>query len=618
MCGILGIWARNQKGQNDFLKLPLALKKIQHRGPDFQSSKIYSNVAFGHSRLSIVDLSNAANQPFSDNTGKYHLIFNGEIYNHAELRKKAAQKGTKFRTVSDTEVLLNLLIEKGEKALDELNGFFAFVFYDETKNEIIAARDRMGIKPLLYSVTDDAVYFASELKPLLDFEISSDIDQTALEYYFAYTYIPAPLTILKSVKKMMPGEWMKISGGIIERGTYFKVENKSTYNGTFETAQKQLKDHLNNSVGLRLLADVPVGSFLSGGLDSSIIAAVAKEQKEDLNTFSVGFDHPYFNESDFAEMMSKHIGTKHHKIQFSKKQFTQVIPDFLHALDEPFADSSSIAVYLLSQETKRHVTVALSGDGADELFGGYRKHLAEIKIRTAGNLKKLLIKSAAVILPQPSDSRGGKRSDLQRKFKKFAAGLKLNQEERFEFYCRWINSKDEELLIKNFRNSKDIPETISTLNEYLIADQQMVLPNDMLKKVDVMSMAHALEVRVPFLDHNLVNFANSLPSEWKVNAGKTKIILRETFKDKLPDEIIHRSKKGFEIPLNAWLKDLIDEHFSSVYFTKSYIESQNLFHYGFIDQLKQIWKSGKAGERIYLIWALLVFQNWYHTNLETK
>ncbi|MBK9191998.1 MAG: asparagine synthase (glutamine-hydrolyzing) [Crocinitomicaceae bacterium] len=390
MCGILGIWARNQKGQNDFLKLPHALKKIQHRGPDFQSTKICSNVAFGHTRLSIVDLSNAANQPFTDVTGKYHLIFNGEIYNHADLRKKAIEKGAKFRTVSDTEVLLNLLIEKGEKALDYINGFFAFVFYNEDKNEIIAARDRMGIKPLLYSVTGDAVYFSSELKPLLEFEISKDIDQTALEYYFAYTYIPAPFSILSSVKKMMPGEWMKISDGVIEKGNYFRINDRPAFDGSFDLAKNQLSDHLNNSVRLRLLADVPLGCFLSGGLDSSIISAIAKQQKEDLNTFSVGFDHPYFNESDFAEQMAKHIGTKHHRIQFSKNQFTQVIPDFLNSLDEPFADSSSIAVYLLSQQTKKHVTVALSGDGADELFGGYRKHLAETKIRTAGNLKKII------------------------------------------------------------------------------------------------------------------------------------------------------------------------------------------------------------------------------------
>lgn len=618
MCGILGIWTRNQKGQNDFLKLPHALKKIQHRGPDFQSTKFCSNVAFGHARLSIVDLSTAANQPFSDVTGKYHLIFNGEIYNHAELRKKATENGVKFKTVSDTEVLLNLLIEKGEKALDDLNGFFSFVYYNEEKNEIIAARDRIGIKPLLYAETNDAVYFSSELKPLLDFDINREIDQTALENYFAYTYIPAPLTIFKSVKKMMPGEWIKISNGVLEKGAYFSLNNKARFDGSFDEAKTQLTDHLNQSVKLRLLADVPVGCFLSGGLDSSIISAIAKEQKNDLNTFSVGFDHPYFNESDFAEKMAAHIGSKHHRIQFNKNQFTQVIPDFLNSLDEPFADSSSIAVYLLSQETKKEVTVALSGDGADELFGGYRKHLAEAKIRNAGSLKKLMIKSAAAILPKPADSRGGKRSDLQRKFKKFAAGLKLSNEERFEFYCRWISSEDEEHLIKNFGNSKYFTEEINSMNDYLINDQKMVLPNDMLKKVDGMSMAHGLEVRVPFLDHNLVHFANSLPAEWKVTSGKTKLILRESFKRLLPDDILHRSKKGFEIPLNSWLHEIIDEYFSSAYFSQTYIVKQNLFHYSFIDELKKLWKSGRAGERIYLIWSLLVFQHWYHLNLEQK
>jgi asparagine synthase (glutamine-hydrolysing) len=618
LCGILGIWARNQKGQNDFLKLPHALKKIQHRGPDFQSSKFCSNVAFGHARLSIVDLSTAANQPFTDTTGKHHLIFNGEIYNHAELRKKATENGVNFNTVSDTEVLLNLLIEKGEKALDDLNGFFAFVYYNEEKNEIISARDRMGIKPLLYAETNDAVYFSSELKPLLDFDINREIDQTALENYFAYTYIPAPLTIFKSVKKMLPGEWIKISNGVVQKGTYFSLNEKPAFEGSFENAKTQLADLLNQSVKLRLLADVPVGCFLSGGLDSSIISAIAKEQKNDLNTFSVGFDHPYFNESDFAEQMAAHIGSKHHRIQFNKNQFTQVIPDFLNSLDEPFADSSSIAVYLLSQETKKEVTVALSGDGADELFGGYRKHLAETKIRNTGSLKKRMINSAAGILPQPSDSRGGKWSDLQRKIKKFAAGLKLTNEERFEFYCRWISSADEGRLINNFGSSKYLVEKIDSMNDYLMNDQRMVLPNDMLKKVDSMSMAHGLEVRVPFLDHNLVHFANSLPADWKVNSTKTKLILRESFKQLLPDDILHRSKKGFEIPLNTWLHEIIDDYFSSACFSQSYIARQNLFNYSFIEELKNLWKSGRAGERIYLIWSLLVFQHWYHLNLEQK
>lgn len=615
LCGILGIWARNKTGEVQFRHIPNALSKLNHRGPDHQGYKIWSNVALGHTRLSIIDLSENANQPFSDETGNYHLVFNGEIYNYKEIRSELKKNGAQFRTESDTEVLLQLLIQKGEKGLQDLNGFFAFLFYDNLKKELLAVRDRIGIKPLLYAASENEIIFGSELKTFLCFDLDHSIDESALTQYFSYTYVPAPLTMMKSVKKLMPGEYLKITDSSIEQKSYYKIEKKTAFEGTFSDAKINLKTLLEKSVSRRLIADVPVGSFLSGGLDSSIIAMLAKSQKEDLKTFSIGFDHPYFNESEFAVEMSKHIGTKHETIVLDKKYFQSEFAAFLNALDEPFADSSSFAVYLLSKQTKKEVVVSLSGDGADELFGGYQKHLAEVKIRETGIVKKLLLKGGTKILGKGVDTRSSGTGNFKRRLRKFATGFNLSPDERYNQWCQWIQESDSSALLKHKGIMYEWKSELVDLTDYLIRDQQFVLPNDMLKKVDQMSMAHALEVRVPFLDHEVVEFVNSLPDEWKVTSKKTKIILRETFKNNLPDSILTRSKKGFEIPLQSWLKEDLDNLFNASYFSKDYVEKQNLFDFQFIDVLKFEMKSGKIGERIYLVWALVVFQNWYHENI---
>lgn len=614
----MGIWAKNKVGEAQFDSIPNSLAKLKHRGPDNQNYKVYTNVALGHARLSIIDLSANANQPFSDESNRYHLVFNGEIYNYKLLRNQLQKEGVVFRTESDTEVLLQLLIKKGEKALQDLNGFFAFIFYDSHQKEILAARDRMGIKPLLYYVDKDKIIFASELPSILSFDINKELDSTALNEYFSFTYIPAPRTILLGVKKLNQGEFLKVKNGEISIQKYYHIAKKPLFSGTYETAKNELNILLNKSVERRLIADVPVGSFLSGGLDSSIIAMLAKNQKEDLRTFSIGFDHPYFNESDFAKKMAHHIGTKHETIVFSQAEFQTNLSAFLDSIDEPFADSSAFAVYLLSQKTKIQVTVSLSGDGADELFGGYRKHLAEIKIRNMGGFKKSMIRGASKILKSKKSSRSEGLGDFNRRLQKMSDGMDLSPSERYTNWCKWINDIDRNkiLLEKNRVNKLSTgEESILDLNDFFIRDQHFVLPNDMLKKVDLMSMAHALEVRVPFLDHELVEFANSLPADFKISGQTTKKILRNTYANQLPEEIIKRSKKGFEIPLEQWLNDEIGKQFGSEIFTSTYLEKQNIFNHNSIQEIIHDWKNGRVGERIYLIWALIVFQNWFQKKL---
>jgi len=615
----LGIWAKNKVGEAQFDFIPKSLEKLKHRGPDNQNYKVHANVALGHARLSIIDLSSTANQPFSDETNRYHLVFNGEIYNYVLLKNQLQKEGVIFKTESDTEVLINLLIKKGENALADLNGFFAFIFYDAVKKELLVARDRMGIKPLLYYVDENKLIFASELPAIIEFETNQEIDFQAVNEYFSYTYIPAPRTIFSSVKKLGQGEFLKVKNNEISLQKYYNIEKKPLYTSPYESAKIKLNELLNKSVERRLIADVPVGCFLSGGLDSSIISMLAKNQKQDLHTFSIGFDHAYFNESNFAEKMANHIGTKHETIVFSKAEFQTNLNAFFDAIDEPFADSSAYAVFLLAQKTKEQVTVSLSGDGADELFGGYRKHLAEVKIRNMGGFKKSMIRGASKMLKVKKSSRSESLGDFNRRLQKLSDGMDLSPTDRYTNWCKWINDDDRKniLLDKNQKvELKTGENNITDLNDFLIRDQNFVLPNDMLKKVDLMSMAHALEVRVPFLDHELVEFANSLPANFKISGQITKKILRETFSNQLPEAIINRSKKGFEIPLEEWLSNEVKKNFSSEIFSKTYIEKQKIFNHEFIQEIIQEWNKGRIGERIYLVWALLVFQNWYHKNLK--
>lgn len=609
----MGIWARNKSAVNEFGFIESALQEIKHRGPDNLSHKVYSKFALAHARLSVIELSDSANQPFSSEDGRFHLIFNGEIYNYKELRNYLSESEVVFKTNSDTEVLFQLLIREGKNCLNKLNGFFSFMFVDSEKEEVIAARDRFGIKPLLYFVNEEKLIVASELKPFFHFNLSKNISDDSLSQYFKYTYTVAPSTILNDVKKLLPGQLIQIRNNEVKIESFYTnkiTDQKISLDRT--KAKAKLKDLLYQSVQRRLIADVPVGCFLSGGVDSSIISAVAKDLKSDIKTFSIGFDHPYFNEADHALKIAKHIGTEHHELVLTKKDFQEEFYNYLNALDEPFADSSSFAFYLLSKFAKSHVTVALSGDGADELFGGYRKHRAEALIKEASGLKKMSIKAGGKIAGVFSDSRSSKLGDLTRKLKKLSHLVSLSSAERYDFSCAWMDEKlRKELLLNQIDVQNASLQKNLDINDYLLADQNFVLPNDMLKKVDQMSMAFALEVRVPFLDHELVEFANSLSADLKVNAKNSKIILKETFADKLLPEIIKRPKHGFEIPLAVWLGDELSDFLDAEIFERNFITDQKIFNWNFIDQIKKEWKSGVKGERVYLIWALIVFQNWY-------
>lgn len=591
------------------------MEQLIHRGPDNLESKLYSNCGLAHARLSVIDTSSAANQPFCDESGRYTLVFNGEIYNYREIRSQLEQEGIQFKTNSDTEVLLILLIKEGVAALDALNGFFAFAFYDLQKNELLLARDRFGIKPLILYADENKYIFSSELSAIYKFPINKTLNQRALNHFFSLTYCPGQDTILEKAEYVLPGHYVIINANDKKIGRYYQYYDIQIDKSNYLNNKTKLVELLSTSVKDRLVSDVPLGSFLSGGLDSSIISLLAKDAKNDLNTFSIGFDHPYFDESKYAEEVAKHINSNHHTYRLTEKDFKQNFDDFLAQLSEPFADSSAFAMNLLSKNAREEVTVCLSGDGADELFAGYRKHWAEHQLKSLGSLKKTGVKAIATLLSGSASSRQDKRGEFNRKIQKFSRGLRLPDDVRYWEWSSFIDDEDRQnMLIHPVYQGLNLFDNRSfdDLNDVLRADQEMVLPSDMLRKVDMMSMAHNLEVRTPFLDHRVVEFANSLPVEQKIGKKAGKKILREAFAARLPESVVNREKSGFEIPIQAWLGEDIDRYLGGKLFSRDFLHDQGVFNPIFIEELKLIWNRPQFGDKIYIVWALLVFQSWWN------
>ena len=620
MCGITGVYAKNMVGQMHMIQLSKATEAIASRGPDHQGFYTGEYVGLGHRRLSIIDTSYHANQPFSDNEERYHLIYNGEIYNYKELRKELLADGIEFITESDTEVLLQLFIKYGKQCLHKLNGFFAFAIYDKKDDSLFIARDRFGIKPLLYFNDENKFLFASEIKSLFEYNIPKEINHEALHYYFQLNYIPAPLSIIQNVHKLEPGHFLCIKNGEFKIEPYYQKEQLLTKKTklNYSSAQEKLKTLLFESIENRLEADVPVGTFLSGGIDSSVITSIAKQVKNDIRSFSIGYkDNPFYDETKYALDVAKKNNIDHHVFSISTNELLDSYDDILNHFDEPFADSSSIAVHILSKLTKKEVTVALSGDGADELFSGYHKHSADYRIRNKGFSEKMVMANRQLwnFLPQSRSNAFGNRI---RQFSKFAELGKLSAKDR---YWRLATIGDENHVTSLLKQSK-IDSTLkssflgaindsSSINEFLYTDSTLVLPNDMLHKVDSMSMANGLEVRVPFLDHNIVEFAFSLPENFKINSKIKKKILQETFKDLLPDSLFNRPKHGFEVPVQQWLTRELKEKVSELILNRDFIEQQSIFNFDTLISLNKKLNSSNPGDSAAQMWAVFCFQWWW-------
>ncbi|MCO5249181.1 MAG: asparagine synthase (glutamine-hydrolyzing) [Chitinophagales bacterium] len=624
MCGLVGIYSLNGKEIKEDL-VNQALSKLKKRGPDYQASKKTGSVCLGHARLSVIDISEESNQPFTDRTGNWTIIYNGEIFNYKELRSELEAKGIVFSTQGDVEVLLELYKYYGKDCLHKLNGYWAFAIFNTFNNQLFISRDRYGEKPLYYSHQEDFFYFGSEVKSLISFPFKKHLDKEALNLYFQLNYIPGPLSIIQEIKKLLPGHFISIVNDEVEYGRYYELtyDNNKVISVNYDIQKQKFKELVGDAVKIRMISDVPLGAFLSGGIDSSVIVSQASKFTKQLNTFSIGFaDNNFFDETYYAELVAKKYKTNHTVFKLQNKDLLESLHELLDYIDEPFADSSALLVNLLSKYTKKHVTVALSGDGGDELFAGYNKHMGEYTLRRGGWKANAVSLFAPVWSALPK-SRHGKYSNLFRQLERFAIGMKLSQEERYWRWCCFLDEVSvKNLLLSDYHPDETKIQTIKStflkyftkggdLNEVLLADVNLVLPYDMHTKVDSMSMRNSLEVRAPFLDYRIVEFAFSIPVSSKIDHQMKKKIIQDTFREDLPNELYNRSKRGFEVPLLQLLRtDLKDDIFNK-YLNDKKIREVGIFNPSAIQEKKDKLLSNSPGDIHAQIWALIIFQSWF-------
>jgi asparagine synthase (glutamine-hydrolysing) len=616
MCGITGYVG---KGDRDILKK--MNDTLRYRGPDDEGFYIDGEVGLGHRRLSIIDLSPGGHQPMGNEDGTVTVVFNGEIYNFLEL-KKLLKKAHVFKGQSDTEIIVHLYEEIGEEVFSKLQGMFAIALYDKQARKLLLARDRMGKKPLFWSLQNGTLLFGSELKALIEHPaFLKKLDLESLNKYFLYEYVPTPHTMFENTYKLEPGHLLKFQNGAVEKSKFWDIAFHD-YKGSFEGAKKDLDAALDCATKDRLVADVPLGIFLSGGIDSSAVAYYAqKNSNKKIKTFSIGFKEASFDESAYARKVAAHLGTEHHERILSAKDSLEIIPKIGELLDEPMADASILPTFLLSQFTRLHVTVALGGDGGDELFCGYDTFTAHKLAEYYEKLPKIVrrgILKAGSMLPASSSNMS-----LDFKIKKFTSGFEGPKEYRNQ---RWLGTftKEERTKlfgstiakkIRDYNEFDDIERHIRSVNdkdfyhELAYLYERMYMMDQILVKVDRASMWNSLEVRAPFLDTRVVDLANNLPLQYKFKGFERKYVLKKLLEGKLPDDIIYRKKKGFGIPLAEWLrgdlKPLVSELLGN-----NFVSRQGIFNHDYIASVVEEHMSGKKDNRKQL-WTLLVFQMWW-------
>jgi asparagine synthase (glutamine-hydrolysing) len=537
-----------------------AIQSLYHRGPNQQGIYESASVSLGAVRLKIIDLG-GGDQPMHADGGNYTIAFNGEVYNHAELRKELEALGHKFESHCDTEVVLRAFVQWDTACFARLRGMFAAAIWQEREGRLVLVRDRLGIKPLYYATHNGDLHFGSELKAIFEHpEIPRRLSHTALGFYLSLNYVPSPFTLADGIQKLAPGSWLEWHNGIVKTGTYwrniFRPEDIS-----LEDATRDLDSLLSKSIEEHLISDVPLGIWASGGLDSSTIlhyAAAVSSRK--LETFSISFAGRQFDESPYFRALAKRYNTVHHEFDLnSDVDLSSAIHEMAYYSDEPSADAGAVPVWFLSRMTAKHVTVALSGEGADEIFGGYQTYIADRYASLARRFPAPLLRmglAAANALPVSDE-----KISLEYKIKRFLAGALMPGDEA-HFYWNGTFSRAGQGELGATHAARPLTELCNALpglprdvlNRYLFVDQHYFLPDDILYKCDRMSMAHSLEVRPPFLDHRIVEFAAKLPAALKIKGRTTKRVLRELMGPKLPPEILNRPKEGLDIPAHEWLR----------------------------------------------------------------
>ncbi len=620
MCGLVGIYKQTSVLEQDKASLKIGMESLSGRGPDYSSIFSDQFVGLAHTRLSIIDTSSAGNQPMMDANNQLVMVYNGEFYNYIAEKEILLSKGYQFKNQTDTEVLINMYLAYGESFLQRINGCFSLAIYSQTDHSLLLARDRFGIKPLYWGKINDSIVFGSEIKSIERFIVSKNLDYNALHQYFRFNYIPTSQTVYSEISKLEPGHLIKVGLDSFEKKPFYQLPYSRQYiNNSQDVNQSKLKQLLSDAVERRLVSDVPLGTFLSGGVDSSIVSLLAARQLPRINTFSIGYkNEPLFDETRFAQLVAKRINSNHHTFSLTNSDLLESLFPFLDYLDEPFADSSGLPVFILSKLTQAHVKVALSGDGADEIFAGYHKHGAHYKALYP-DLSTNLIKFFGGIANAFPQSRNSKMGNLARQISKFHAGLNQTNKER---YLSWlsVNSSQyaNQILIKKSSGAtisayEDIITQYLTddFNDILRSDVAVLLPNDMLTKADKFSMANGLEVRTPFLDHHVVEWAFSLSSTSKINHQQKKKILVDTFSPHLPVDVFNRPKHGFEVPLLKWFRTELYTFLFDELLEEEKIKVQGQLNFELINQLKMQLMSNSPGDAVASLWAILVFQYWY-------
>lgn len=623
MCGINGFVSKN-KLLSVQEKLEIMNQKIIHRGPDedgFFCEENNDDVTIGMAmrRLSIIDLT-SGKQPIYSNDKQKVILFNGEIYNFKSLREDLKSKGYNFCTTCDTEVVINLYDCYGLESFSMLDGMFAFSIYDKTINKIFIARDFFGEKPLYYTTDGIDFIWASELKSITKvLSFTPEINTTALNLFLQLTYIPAPYSIFQNIHKLEANKFLTIdckdlSFSINEIKQNFRVYEKFSK----VDATKKTHDLVRESVASRSIADVPLGTFLSGGVDSSIVSlCLAQQSDKKVETFSIGFDKKSFDETDKSQQVAKLINSNHHEFIIGEKDLEENLSEIVLNFDEPFADSSALATYVVANKTRKYVTVALTGDGGDEVFGGYNKYyMGKLNEKYSSIIPQFLhngILKTGDFLLKTSDDNRGKRFKANRLLKA------INYDG--DFYYNIISLGFQENEIKEFLDAnfykerpleyykKNIGKKNKTLTDFRNIDRHLSLEGDMLVKVDRTSMLTSLECRAPFLNKEIWNFTSQISEEYLINGWDKKHILKEAFKDYFPKDFLNKSKKGFGVPVGDWLKaDLKNELLS--YVDEKFIHQQSIFNFEAIDKLVKNHLSGKV-DNTFRVWTYYCFQKWY-------